>query len=243
MPKKKTRIYGDKANIDVGHVKDFFNKRASLVKDDDILTATMYQPKDNSEKRNAMEKELFLRLFDLKKTDKVIEVGCGAGRWARNLHDRIEEYLGIDYSEKLIKHAVKQNNLDNVKFQVMSASDIRVKDLLVRPPFDIVIVSGLMIYMNDDELLRMARSISSFESAALYIKEPVSLIGERLTLRDFFSEDLCSEYNAIYRTPAEMETIFGCLEGLELVNTGKAYSEELQKHKETEHRYFVFRRK
>lgn len=238
---KKHRIYGKKTKINIDSIKKFFNKRAKLVTKEDILTPTMYQPKKNAEERNESENKLFQESFHLRTNHKILEIGCGAGRWARNLHDQVGQYIGIDYSEGLIKQAREKNNYKNVCFQTMSASEIVADELKVKPPFNIVIIAGVIIYLNDEEVEKMLKSVNSIIKGAVYIKEPVSLTGGRLTLDQFFSEDLQAEYSAIYRTEEEYKKMFRVMRGVSLIKTGRAYNENLQKYKETEHRYFILR--
>lgn len=44
------------------------------------------------------------RLLDIKPRDKVLEVGCGAGGLAQYMEC---EYIGIDYSETLIRRCME----------------------------------------------------------------------------------------------------------------------------------------
>ena len=41
---------------------------------------------------------------------KLLEIGCGLGRWAEVFHDKCESYLGLDYAENLIKLANEYYN-------------------------------------------------------------------------------------------------------------------------------------
>ena len=108
---------------------------------------------------------------------KILEIGCGIGRWAEVFHDKCDSYLGIDYSEDLIEIAKENYNYDNCHFQVLSASQLDTADLLVSAPFDIVIITGVLIYFNDDTIKKMIKDLNSLcaSNKTIYIRETLSL--------------------------------------------------------------------
>lgn len=231
------RLYGENEDISSDKVKDFFNERANREFDSD-LSIVLFQDKENSEQRNIEEKKLLFENIDLS-GKKVLEVGCGIGRWADALHDKCEAFLGIDYSENLIEKANESNNYDNCKFQLMSAFDIKEDELLIEPPFDVVIISGVLMYINDEDLLVLFDELNRVctDDKKLFIMEPVSCMDVRLTLKDFYSEGLEADYNAIYRTPNEY------LDAFENLNCNKIFSDDIFKDlsdfSETKYMYFV----
>lgn len=232
-----SRLYGDKEDINSDKVKDFFNDRANREFDSD-LSIVLFQDKENSEQRHAEEKKLLAEKINLS-GKKVLEVGCGIGRWAEALYDKCESFLGIDYSENLIEIANESINYDNCKFQVMSGFDIKVEELLIEPPFDVIIISGVLMYINDEDLLVLIEELNKVgaDDKKLFIMEPVSCMDVRLTLKDFYSEGLEADYNAIYRTPKEY------LDAFENFKCNKIFSDDIFKdlsdHSETKYMYFV----
>ena len=232
-----SRLYGDKENIDSEEVKNFFSERASREVESD-LSIVLFQDKENSEQRHIEEKKLFYEHIDLE-GKKVLEVGCGIGRWAEALHGKCESFLGIDYTEDLIEIANKTYDFDDCKFQVMSATDIKADELLIEPPFDVIIFSGVLMYINDDDIKLVFNELNRIgaDDKKLFIMEPVSRMGSRLTLKDFYSEGLEADYSAIYRTEEEYMELF---EGL---NYNKVFSddifEDLSDHSETHYKFFV----
>ncbi len=144
-----SRIYGNIEEVDSEKIKKFFNNRAK--KDEEaLLVKTEFSDKENVEKRHKEESELLLNKIDFE-NKKILEIGCGIGRWAEVFHDKCDSYLGIDYSEDLIEIAKENYNYDNCHFQVLSASQLDTADLLISAPFDIVIITGVLIYFNDDK--------------------------------------------------------------------------------------------
>ncbi len=127
-----SRLYGDKEDINSDKVKDFFNKRASKY-EEGKFSIVLFQDKENSEQRHREEKKIFYENIDVS-GKKVLEIGCGVGRWVEALHDKCGSYLGLDFSEELLEIAEKSYaEFDNCKFQLMSATDIKVDELLIEP--------------------------------------------------------------------------------------------------------------
>ncbi len=54
--------------------------------------------------------------------DKVLDLGCGNGRFYDLIKKKTTDYVGIDYSEKLIANAKK--NYPNIDFRVADATEI-----------------------------------------------------------------------------------------------------------------------
>lgn len=60
---------------------------------------------DFSSKRKEVWEELRFLFEDLKKGERVLDLGCGNGRWFKIFKEKEVEYIGIDNSEKLIEIA------------------------------------------------------------------------------------------------------------------------------------------
>lgn len=232
-----SRLYGEKENIDPNNVRNFFSERANRDFESD-LSIVLFQAKDESEIWNIEEKKSFLENVDVT-GKKILEIGCGIGRFVEALQDKCESYLGIDYTEDFIEMAKKTYDYDNCKFQVMSATDIDVDDLLIEPPFDVIIFSGVLMYINDEDIKRVFNELNSIGSddKKLFIMEPIACIESRLTLKDFYSEGLDADYNAIYRTEDEYRELFKSLNCNKI--TSDFIFKELSKHSETKYKYFI----
>lgn len=92
--------------------------------------------------------ENIIRVMDIKPTDKVLEVGCGAGGMAQYLNC---DYVGVDYSKPMcLKHIQLLNN---------SVLHGEAKDLIFKDKsFDKVIAYGIFLYFPNDEYAKQAIS-------------------------------------------------------------------------------------
>ena len=234
------RLYGEKEKIDKEYVKEFFDKRADK-EVDSLMTITSFQDKENLDQRQIEESKIVLENIDLT-GKKILEIGCGIGRWAEIFHDKCEYYLGLDFAENLIDIAKENYNYENCYFQVMSAVDIKIEELLVEPPFDIVFIAGVLVFLNDDDIPLMINEINKLISneKTIYIRETISVMDTRLTLKDFYSESLETDYSAIYRTKEELMNFFSKFKDVSNIKTETIY-ETLKKYDETGYRYFIIK--
>ena len=84
--------------------------------------------------------------MDIRPTDKVLEIGCGAGALAQYLKC---DYVGVDYSETLVR---KHIELLGNSVLVGVAGDLIFKD----KSFDKIICYGVFLYFDNKEYARKA---------------------------------------------------------------------------------------
>lgn len=205
------RIKGLHVAIDYEATQSFFESRGQR-EYSNLLSATMYQDREPElvAARDRAEKAAVAQVLGLNGVKRVLDIGCGIGRWGWFLveHCAQLQYLGLDFSSSLIDKAqqeVEQRGISGLNFQVMSATDIHDDALMVPAPFDLVLISGLLIYLNDSDCVKVLHDAASFcmKGGAIYLREPVG-VSERFTLDRYYSEELADEYSAIYRTVVEL---------------------------------------
>jgi len=201
------RIKGEKVDIDYAKTKKFFDSREEKYREDYPYVTTMYQDAHPqlTDERNRAEVSKILPLLQLDENARVLDLGCGVGRWADAIECEITEYFGVDFSAGLIQIARSRNKRHGFRFEQMSVCDFgeyfRAHKM---KRFNCLIIAGVLIYLNDsdvEELFRLFSDILAPE-ALVYMREPVG-IQDRLTLKDFYSEELAQDYNTIYRTAGE----------------------------------------
>jgi SAM-dependent methyltransferase len=242
------RIKGSKVDIDQSAVLDFFQARARKVAELGPLRAVIYQDKhpDLAEIRDRAEKQLLLPKLALGEDERVLDVGCGTGRWAKDILPSCARYHGVDVSPGLIEVARDIHGAHrHAQFSVCPIDRISLGAIGEAEPFTRVLCAGVLIYLNDDQLGAAMRAISQCAAghARVVLREPVGIDG-RLTIKEHFSEDMEQTYNAIYRTEADLlEVAAASLDKFRLLQSDDVYSDAaLNNRAETKQRYFIFDR-
>lgn len=247
----KNRIKNTIENICYEDTLDFFNKRAEKFNEKCPYSVTMYQDKKPELviERNQFEVDKIKPLLELNKQSRILDIACGIGRWSDAITDIIDYYCGIDFSKELIEIARKRNEQNtNREFFVGASNETkRIVDDNNLGKFNIVILAGIFIYLNENELIDTLDQIQAVtdEHAIIYIREPVGL-DNRLTLKNYYSQELDDNYNAIYRTRDELQTVFEKTifkYGYSISNEGFVFEdEELNNRKETSQYYYIIKK-
>lgn len=210
---EKHRVYGDKITIHTESVQKFYDKRADLV-DEKGWGAISLGDEDPSIAGRVYDYDrdtLFPKL-GIDENSRVLELGCGMGRWAKIVLPYCKSYCGVDFSEEMLKVAKKicKDYAEKSNFFHLSASQaVENEPTFYSGAFHCIILSGVCIYINDDELTHIFESLPALakQHCTICVKETTA-IERRLTLNDFPSEALKSNYNAIYRTQKEYAAMF-----------------------------------
>lgn len=236
--------------IDRKSVLGFFERRAERVGELGPTRAVIYQDKtpDLAERRDAAEKSLLLPKLALTPKSRLLDVGCGTGRWAEVIIPACGRYVGSDFSPGLVKVASERFRAEeNASFAVCASDQLALEALGEPTPFTHVLVSGVLIYLNDEEVFSTLGKLGEVASdtCRILIREPVGL-QERLTIKEHYSEELEQEYNAIYRTEREilkaLDATLGRV-GFVVVDSGDVYSEpQLNNRSDTRQRWYLLRR-
>ena len=245
------RIKGRQVAIDYDATQSFFESRGQR-EYTNLLSATMYQDRepDLVAARDLAEKAAVAAVLGLSGVKRALDIGCGVGRWGWFLVEHCPrlQYLGLDFSSSLIDKARQEAELRGIaglSFQVMSATDIRADELAVPGPFDLLLISGLLIYLNDEDCVKVLCDAARFcaPGGAIYLREPVG-VSERFTLDRYYSEELADEYSAIYRTVDELQALMKEAFAGKAIRTereGFLFPDGLEKRVETRQYFFVLR--
>lgn len=236
--------------INQNDVLDFFERRARRVDELGPVRAVIYQDKhpDLAERRDRAEKRRIRPLLQLSGTERLLDVGCGTGRWVPAVVDAVVAYHGIDLAPGLVTYARDQyKHVKSCRFTAGSVTALTLSLLGETRPFDRILCAGVLVYLNDDDL---ACALDAFANVAaedclLVIREPVGL-GRRLTIQHHYSDELEQNYSAIYRT--EDELLSAIMERLgnrefRVEGSGDVYDEpSLNNRAETRQQWIMVRR-
>ena len=207
----QTRIYADKIEIDNNSTKEFWENRANNI--NNLQTVLLGSDKTGIEQntRNEHEKLIVESVVKQIQNPKILDIGCGIGRWAENLINQFDSYTGVDFSEGFIDYASKKfSDNENIKFY--NNSILNLDKEILDSNFNFIICTGVLMYVNDTNLSKFFKTLKQMTNTCniqnIYIQESISIMDNRLTLNQFESKDLKTNYNAIYRTKQEYEEYF-----------------------------------
>jgi 2-polyprenyl-3-methyl-5-hydroxy-6-metoxy-1,4-benzoquinol methylase len=245
----KTRIRSTKVDIDADAVSAFFADRARRYKERQPLVTVIYQDEhpELAEARDAHEKATLLPLLKPTNRDMVLDIGCGIGRWADVLRGRVARYHGTDFSAELVQIAKERlSDCPPFTFQHLSAQQSTAHELAFSGPFDLVIIAGLFIYLNDHDCLQVFRQICALTTpnARLLLREPIAT-ENRLTLSEVWSDELKHHYSAIYRPLADYRSMIQEVlvpADFHIAASGDLFPSNLANRLETKQHYFILQR-
>ena len=249
----KTRQYGIKSDIDMESVQALYANRALTKLQNSIdQPVVLVADRDPSyvEHWNEYEVSNCLPLLELDNNSNVLELGFGTGRMAKYLIDRAGLYVGIDYVKEMVDLANGRNDIAKGKeHYFLQGSFEELVDNRIELPKDtynrFFISGGVLMYINDDMAMHCIKGLCQLldDKCIIYISEPIAT-EKRLTLNHFFSEEMQSEYSAIYRTDAEYQELFAPLfkAGFEITTSRPFFEEDFKGRKETVQWLYVMRR-
>ena len=203
----QTRVYTDKIEIDNNSTKEFWENRANNI--NNLQTVLLGSDKTGIEQntRNEHEKLIVESVIRQIQNPRILDIGCGIGRWAENLINQFDSYTGVDFSEGFINFASEKfANYSNIKFY--NNSILNLDKEILNSKFNFIICTGVLMYINDSNIFDILKAFRRVTPEYVYIQESISLMDARLTLNKFESKDLQTNYNAIYRTKQEYEEYF-----------------------------------
>lgn len=246
------RIYDKKEDINGLNTREFYNMRAKKMQDMECPYTSVLlgdQNPDHAVKWNIYEKENILPQLNITKESNVLDIGCGMGRWAEHVIPMCNYYCGVDFSSEMINVARERNkdkegNFEflNYSFQELTAK----KSEEFKGKFDRLIIAGVCMYINDNELPGCLTELVKFfkEDSIFYMTETVGT-KQRLTLKEFYSDTLECDYDAIYRTPEEYKKYFKIIENAGYKAIGQGFLPKLNNEKgfsETDRWYTLYKR-
>ena len=242
------RVYGEQVNIDTVNTISFYNQRAKTIKNREQEYTTVLLGDRDPEyavKWDEYEKGFVLPKLMLNRNKVVLDLGCGMGRLADAVSDKVKEYYGVDFSSEMIAVAKQNVRNNNCHFYTMSIVDALSDPKITARKYDLVLMAGVSMYINEDELkesYKLLRNLVNKDSL-FYFEESVGKV-ERLTLNHIWSEDLQDYYGAIYRTREEYKSLIDeYINGVEYIEEGYMNFLDKEEQSETSHWYALLQYK
>jgi len=113
----------------------------------------------------------------IKKTDSVLELGCGSGVLGKYIKERCHQYVGVDLSQKMLNFFSEDSTLEQITL-IQGITDLIPFSNHV---FDIVIINGVTMYFPDDKILLDTLT----EMKRVSKKDGTIFIGENIIPTDY----------------------------------------------------------
>jgi len=234
------RLFGHE--VDTEYMRLFWEKRAQ----NHVLNESLTNLEEDSELlrlKMQCETPKMQQYIQPTKEMKMLDLGSGYGTWSFMFADNVDLIHAVDYTEEMIelgrRRAVKENK-NNISFFVSS-----VQDYTSNVWYDLVLLSGVCLYLNDNDIRLMLKNMQDYtkKDTVLVLRDSTS-IQDRYVINKEYSERLGTMYSATYRTREEYIKLFESI-GFELEDDEDMFDEKspLNKHKETRLRIYRFRRK
>jgi len=126
--------------IDKNTCEDFWDNQAEKIGDNvenHFQSGMLEQNLFHANFRKNMEESNFNSIIDISDVKAVLELGCGSGRWASYLSDKVESITAVDFSEKMIQLAKNNQNTSSAYSNVKYIQD-KAQSFLVNNKFDLI---------------------------------------------------------------------------------------------------------
>ncbi len=143
----------------------------------------------------------------LSANSSLLDLGGGSGQWAMRFSRLVKSVTLVEFSQGMLDLAKKlslDENIDNIHFVHSEAQDFFSDDL-----FDVIWISGLLIYLEDDELEKLlTNSYNMLQTNGVILLRDGTGIGNSHRIENIYSESLKQNYSAFYRTASDYIQLF-----------------------------------
>lgn len=228
--------------IDQVKVKRFWDSRAATYKSLPFESiANLEQDPANLDLKIKLETEKVFRWLGNIEGRSVLDLGAGVGQWAFRFVERGARHVtAVEYSEALAgigRAEASARGLDNLDFVTSPA-----EKFIAEAPYDIVFISGLFVYMNDNQADELMGNLSrACRADTVVLLRDGTGLEKRHEIDDRPSDHLKTSYSATYRTREDYARLFDA-SGFTLVEDENMFEEgcPLNKYPETRLRIYRF---
>jgi len=136
--------------------------------------------KDFSGKREKIWEEMLFLFDDLKEGEKVLDLGCGNGRWFLVFREKKVEYFGVDFSERLVQ--IAKEKFPEGKFLVADALNLPFPENFFDKIYSIAVLHQIPSEIFRIKFLKEAKRVLKKEGKLILTVWKFHQLKERLLL-------------------------------------------------------------
>ncbi|TSA50003.1 MAG: class I SAM-dependent methyltransferase [Sphingobacteriales bacterium] len=144
-------IYQEMSSLDKKQVEEFFTTAAKKHKNENaVLDVAMGQEHSNIY-RNYFTKKYILKNLAAKKTQTILDFGCGVGRITNQLSQKAREVVGVDSNAAMLETAVQKFNYNkNIRYELLNEIKVSSDENY----FNAIFSHWVFQHINDDESIK-----------------------------------------------------------------------------------------
>jgi|TARA_B110001450_G_C17665890_1_gene499492 ubiquinone/menaquinone biosynthesis C-methylase UbiE len=144
---------------------------------------------------------------NLTSDNTLLDLGGGSGQWAIRFAQLLKNCTLVEFSEGMLSLAKKAAALEgnnNIEFVHCPAQDFTSEK-----KFDFIWISGLLIYLNDDDVNKLLQNCYEMlqPEGSLILRDGTGL-GSAYQIQNQYSQILKQNYSAFYRTSDDYINLF-----------------------------------
>jgi len=228
--------------LDKEKIKSFWDSRADTYQNLAFESiANLEQDPENLKLKIQLETEKVADYLGPIAGKTILDLGAGVGQWSfRFIEAGAASVTAVEYSQPLAeigRTEAAHRNVADLFFEVSAA-----EQFLDGKTYDIVFISGLLVYMNEEQAALLVRNLVEFchSGTVVLLRDGTGITG-RYEINNRMSEHLQSTYSALYRTREEYLELFA-KKGFRLQRDENMFDEgcPLNKYPETRLRIYRF---
>ena len=229
------------AALNPDNIRQFWEERAKRYQEQDLINVSNLESNTElAHEKHRQEYDVLMSYIEPEPGQEVLDLGAGHCAWSIVLARNVAHVDAVEYSEGmfyLAQRNIKAQGLTNIALYNCAAQDFESAR-----SYDTVLLSGLTIYLNDDELdILITRVRAYLKPTGRVVLRDGTGRDAPFTIGNKYSNELDAFYSAHYRT-ADQYIAFFAKHGFKVRRHRDMFVDgsKLNKRKETILRVYEF---
>lgn len=194
---------GKKFSVHSGDIRGFWEERARRYKQQDLVNVSNLEADaELALKKHRQEREVLMDYMRPEAGQYILDLGAGHCAWAAVFARIVAHVDAVEYADGMVELAhriIESEALNNITLHHCAAQDFESGRC-----YDTVLLSGLTIYLCDDELVMLLRRIQGYlRPGGRVVLRDGTARETPFTICNRYSEELGANYSAHYRTASQ----------------------------------------